>query len=304
MTPASMRRTAAAVLALAAAVRSADAAGPTVLDATTSEPRAFGYQVGDVVQRRIVVGVPDGLVLDAASLPRPGARGRALELRAVQRERAAGGAREELTLEYQVFLSPPAVRTLEMPAFELRFDGRPRAQELRIDAWPVTVAPLVPVEVSPRRGLGELQPDVEPPAIDTLPAQRRLAAYGVALVLLLGGLAVVYFGLPWWGRRHRPFANAWRDLHALPAQPDDAAWRSACTRLHEALNTSAGEVLFEHGLQAFVRRRPAFAGLHDDIRRFLALSRRTFFADGARAPDDAAWLVGLARRCRDAERGT
>ena len=292
------------LLALAAAARVACAAEPAVLEATTSEPRAFGYQVGDVVQRHIVVAVPDGLVLDEASLPRPGARGRALELRTVQRHRTAGGTREELQLEYQVFLSPPTVRTLEMPAFQLRFDGRPRAQELRVDAWPVTVAPLVPVEVSPRRGLGELQPDVEPPQIDTAPAQQRLVAYAVVLVLLLGGLAVVYFGLPWWGRRHRPFANAWRDLQALPAQPDDAAWRSACARLHEALNTSAGEVLFEHRLAAFVQRRPAFGALHDELRRFLALSRRTFFADGAREPDDAGWLVALTRRCRDAERGT
>jgi mxaA protein len=303
MKRASMRRIG-GVLALVAAARVAAAAEPTVLDATTSEPRAFGYQVGDVVQRRIVVNVPEGLMLDEASLPRPGARGRALELRAVQRLRAAGGTREELRLEYQVFLAPPAVRTLEMPAFELRFDGRPRAQELRVDAWPVTVAPLVPVEVSPRRGLGELQPDAEPPPIDTVPAQQRLTAYGIALALLLAYLASVYFGLPWWARRHRPFAQAWRDLRTLPLRPDDAAWRGACTRVHEALNTSAGEVLFEHGLGAFVRRRPAFAALHEDIRRFLSLSRRTFFADGTREPDDAAWLIEFGRRCRDAERGT
>ena len=44
------------------------------LQATTEEPRAFGWQVGDVVQRRITVEVPEGLVLDENSLPRPGAR--------------------------------------------------------------------------------------------------------------------------------------------------------------------------------------------------------------------------------------
>jgi hypothetical protein len=71
------------------------------LDAFTIEPRAFGYQVGDVLQRHIVVQVPDGLALDETSLPRPGARGHALELRALQRQGAAG--REELWLHYQVF---------------------------------------------------------------------------------------------------------------------------------------------------------------------------------------------------------
>lgn len=82
------------------------AAEPRTLDARTGEPRAFGYQVGDLVQRRVWVDLPEGLVLDEASLPKPGARGRALELRALRR--TSSGGREALEFEYQVFLSPPA----------------------------------------------------------------------------------------------------------------------------------------------------------------------------------------------------
>ncbi len=48
-----------------------------------SEPRAFGYQVGDLVQRHVSVHAPDGWRLDEATLPRPGGRGQALELRRV-----------------------------------------------------------------------------------------------------------------------------------------------------------------------------------------------------------------------------
>lgn len=271
------------------------------LQATTEEPRAYGHLVGDVVQRHIRIDVPDGLVLDEASLPRPGARGRALELRAVRRERAAG--RESLVLEYQVFLAPTAVRTLEMPPVLLRFEGRPRAQDLRIDAWPVTVAPLVPVEVSPRRGLGELQPDVDAPPQPTGPLRTRLLVWLVLAVLLSAALVVRHFGLPWWNRRHRPFARAWPALRGLAPGGDDAlSWRSACERLHAAFNESAGEVLFEHGIERFAARRPAFAALREDIRRFLAISRRGFFGDGGREPGDLAWLVDFGRRCRDAER--
>ena len=277
-----------------------------VLEARTAEPRAFGYQVGDLVQRQVTVQVPAGLALDETTLPRPGAHGTALELRRLLRTRSAasGADREDLMLEYQVFLAPSAVRTLEMPAFTLRFEGQPRAQDLHVDAWPVTVAPLVPVDVSPRRGLGELQPDQAPPRIDTAAPRHRLVAYAAGLAVLLVYLAAAYGGVPWWSRRHRPFTRAWRQIRQLPAAPADAPWRAACRRLHEALNETAGEVLFERDVQAFAERHAAFAGLRDDIRRFMQVSRREFFAAGGRDPGDVAWLVDFCRRCRDAERGT
>jgi mxaA protein len=276
----------------------AGVAQAATLQATTEEPRAFGYQVGDVVQRRITVEVPDGLLLDENSLPRPGARGTALELRALRR--SSGARQTQIELDYQVFLSPTAVRTLELPSLTLRYDGTPRAQEVRIDAWPVTVAPLVPVEVSPRTGLGELQPDAAPPLIDTHARRWRLLVCGALLTALLAYLGVVYFGLPWWGAQRRPFALASRQLNQAPA----ASWREACQRVHAAFNQSAGEVLFEHGVDRFIAKHTGFAPLRPDIVRFLRLSRREFFEGAAHQVDDATWLAEFCRRCRDAERGS
>lgn len=294
----SARVVAVAWLLMAGAAHAAEDA--SVLEAFTVEPRAFGYQVGDVLQRQIVVRVPAGLALDEASLPRPGARGHALELRELRRQSSAG--REELWLHYQVFVAPQAVRTFELPPFSLHFDGRPRAQDVRVDAWPVTVAPLVPLEVSPRNGLGELQPDAPPPHLATQALRSRLVAYAVAAGLLLATLAVVQLAGSWWGSRRRPFARAWRLMLALPSGDDPAAWRVACERLHAAFNEAGGEVLFEHGVPRFIVRRPAFEALQQDMRRFLQLSRRGFFGDVAPEPGELAWLVAFGRRCRDAER--
>jgi mxaA protein len=288
-----LRFAAVLVMALAAAAQ-----GATTLQASTEEPRAFGYQVGDVVQRRITVEVPGGLVLDTSSLPRSGARGTALELRALRQTVRA--ERLHLELDYQVFLSPAAVRTLELPALTLRYDGTPRVQEVRIDAWPITVAPLVPVEVSPRTGLGELQPDAAPPLIDTAVRRWRLLGFAALLCALLAYLGVVYVGLPRWSAQRRPFARAWRQLSHAQAPP----WREACQRMHAAFNQSAGEVLFEHGVDRFVATHTAFAPLQQDIVRFLRLSQREFFEGGAHRQEDAAWLTALCKRCRDAERGT
>ena len=310
-----------ALLAMAAIALDAQ----PVLTASVVEPRAFGYQVGDVASGTVRVQVPAGLALDDASLPKPGARGKALELRSVERHSAAepGGQALTLRLEYQVFLSPAQTRTLETPTLTLRFVGLPREQALRIEPWPVTVSPLAPADVSPRRGLGELQPDAAPLLIATTPARWRLLAEGAVALLLLGYLAQVYLGAPWWARSRRPFNRAWHELRALRngrapqaaphAAPHTAGHfaRAAIQRLHAALNASAGEVVFEAGIDRFIAASPRFGPIRDDLVAFLRMSSREFFAPAAAHPEAAEpradplpWLVAFCGRCRAAERGS
>ena len=298
-----MKRALLAVVLVAATA--AHAADEAVLRIDAEEPRAYGYQVGDHLQRRVVVDVPAGWTLDEASLPKPGGRGLALELRRVQRSTtpAAGGQRLQLDLDYQVFLAPAAPRTVEIGAHRLRFAVAGRVEEALIEAWPVTIAPLVQAEAPTRRGLGEMQPDRPPLLVDTSPQRTRLTVYAALAALLALGLALAYLGPPWRAARNRPFGRAWRALRGLPAQPDDARWRQACVTLHEALNRSAGQVLFERDLDAFVQRQAAFAPLRDDLQRFLRTTSAQFFGSAPREGDDGRWLVSLARRCRDAERG-
>jgi mxaA protein len=271
---------------------------------SVDEPRAFGHSVGDVVKRRITIRVPKSLHLDEASLPQT-RRGTALELRRVRWERHAerGAERYELRLDYQIFLAPRDVRLLEMPPLMLRFDGQPRAQELRVDAWPVVVAPLGPIDASPRHGLGELRPDRPPPLIDTHASRLRLALYAAVALVGLGYLAWVYAAWPWWQRRHRPFGRAWHDVRGLSPGASPAQTRAAIQRLHEALNRTAGQVLFEQGIDGFVAARPRFAPLRGELTAFFGRSREAFFALDGAAPRDPAWLIEFCRRCRNVERG-
>ena len=90
---------------------------------------------------------------------------------------------------------------------------------------------------------------------------------------------------------------------ALPAAPDAAQRRAAFERLHAALNASAGEVLFEPGVDRFIAQRPGFAPLRDELLRFFAQSRAEFFAGAPTGVVDMHWLRTFCRRCRDAERG-
>lgn len=282
------------VAALAAPARAQTESARVEVD----EPRAYGWMVGDVVERSVRLVLPPGTVVDAASLPQPGRRGQALELRHVAFRQG-----RELWLEYQVMLSPPEPRVLEMPGFELQLrDAAGRASALRVDAWPVGVVPLVAREAPSRRGFGELQPDLPPPPVATDGHRRRLAA-ALALSLVVGAyLLHVQIALPWWARRRRPLGLAYRALQSLPAQPDADRQRAAWQQVHAALNRTAGGTLFDGGVDAFVREQRRYAPLHGALREFFERSRRVFFA-GVLLPDDAPWLLAFTRRCRDAERG-
>lgn len=270
------------------------------LSVRQQEPRAYGYFIGDLVDRQAMVEVPAGWQLDPDSLPASGERGRPIELQGVNWRPLSGG-RYALQLRYQVLVSPPESRTYELPTMRLRFTRGEAEQTLRIEAWPVTVSPLVPPEVSYRTGLGVLQPDVPTPRVDEAPILRRLALYAGLMAAGLLWLAVVYLGLPLW-RRERPFGRAWAHIAGLPARADAARWRLAAQALHEAINASAGTVVFEPGLEAFLARRPAMAPLREDLRAFFVESRRRFYAESG-GEVEAGALKRLARRARDLERG-
>lgn len=301
-----MKRLACAAVALAvscAALAAEPRAAVPVVQA--GEPRAFGHQVGDLVERRVSVWLPVGWRLDESTLPRPGGRGRAVELRRVESsdEREAGGRVVRFDLQYQVFLAPAAPRLIEIPPWTLRVANDQRQDELRVDAAALMVSPLISVEAPARNGFGDLRPDREPPLVDTRGWAWRLVLWGVLALAPLALLFAVHVGVPWQAARRRPFGAAWRELRRLPAQPSGTEWRAALKRLHGALDRAAGEVVFEHRLQAFVERVPRYRPLAPQLAEFLALSRHEFFAGSAGAPPRAAWLQDLARRLRDTERG-
>lgn len=275
--------------------------------ARTQEPRAYGWHLGDVVSRRIDVEAPAGLALEAASLPRIGVRGGAVELRQIdwlQGGPEAAGAWHSMVLHYQLMRSPPQLQLYELPAVVLRFLGKGRVQEARVDGWGVLVSPLAPTEAPTRRGLGALRPDAAPMPIDTHAVRQRMIGYAVAAVLLLGYLACMIWGAPWQRRRNRPFAAAWRALRRLPADRGKDTVQTACARLHAAFNASGGEVLFAPGIDRYVAQHPRFGPLREELVRFFRVSRQLHFGTGTPDEIDLDWVLAFCRRCRDAERGS
>lgn len=265
------------------------------------DPRAFGYQVGDVLTRRIVIDVPRRLKLDESSLPTTGRVGQSFELREVEHRQQPGwtGRRHVLLLRYQVFRAVAQPRVLDLPAFVLRFKGEPRGEEWRVDYAPIGLAPIAPSEPVLRTGLGLLRPDVPPILIDTLGERLRLAVYAAIAAGLLVYLSYMVWGWGWWQRRHRPFSQALRRLRSMPADRVREAWRIT----HAALDAAAGRVMDAGGVESFVTLSPQYAALAGELRWFFGRSQAVFFAGAATGDDDLQRLVALCRHGRAIERG-
>ncbi|WP_157548434.1 hypothetical protein [Piscinibacter sakaiensis] len=272
----------------------------------TEEPRAFGYHVGDRVERRFRLRVPAPWRLDPDSLPGTGRRGRSLELREARWDPPGpfDGDVHRLTLRYQVFAAPPQVQVLELPPVRLRFDAAGREHTLRLDAWPLAVGPLAPPEAPERTGLGAWRPPARAPLQDTSAIEARLVLWGTLAALAIAWLAVVYGVAPRWAARRLPFGRAWPALRGLPDAPPAEAERQACRALHAALNATAGEAVFAQGLDRFLARMPRYAPQRGALQAFFARSDQLFYGSAdAAGPGNGRALRQLARALRDLERG-
>lgn len=287
----------AGLLVLCAAAGTARAADALAYRA--EEPRAYGWRLGDIVTRRVQVDVPAGWVLDETSLPARG-RGGALELRTA----AVTPTREGFTLDlaYQVFVSPVEPRRIDLPTVALRFDpleapaagaGAPAVQELRVQPWPLVVAPLVGDPAPSGRGFGEMRPDIDPPPLPSAPARRHLLWSASLAGLLAAVLALRPWVERWWWRRHRPFAVARRDVRQA-LQGGSANLEAALRHLHTGFNRHAGRVLMHDDARALVAGTPAWQPVAAAIDAFFTASRERFFGVGSAGAFDGAALQRLA----------
>lgn len=282
----------AAVLALSgAAGHAADAA------VRMTEPRAYGYVIGDVIERRAALHVPPGARLDPASLPRPGRVGPLLALQAAGLR--PGNGSQALHLRYQVVGAPEEVTVVTLPTMRLRLDGAGRVVE--IPPYRVSVGPLTAAGIAAGPGLPWLQPDRVPAPAPIGGTVARIAALLAASVALLAG---AWLALRRGRRAQRPelpFEAAWRALRRLEGT-DAAAERAAFEALHRAIDATAGRTVFASDLEPLFCTRPSLRASRAELALFFAWSREAAFGK----PQDAgrvAELKALSQRLALLERG-
>ncbi len=290
------------LMVLLAALSACSEKPASVADFALLTPRPFGYFNGDEIRHRIEFSTHNGVRLQRAGLPKPGARNRWLHLNTVQvsEDRQGDGFRYRIELAYQVFYAPLEVKMLTVPGFDLPLVQGVNTATQAVPAWPFTLSPLRELAIR-KDGHGEYRrPDIQPNA--TVNAYTRL---GLAISGLLSVLSAAYLGLSYGllpgGVRRRVFSDAARAMAGL----SPARWGDALTVFHCALNRINGAPLFAAQRVDFCRRHPKFQVVATELAWFFDCSERHFFAAASPVDTAADWarLQRLCVRCRDIERG-
>lgn len=280
----------------------ADAPGPlvNVRLVAVDWPRNFGYRIGDTVPVRATIAVAPGWAPDRDGLPEPGQGDRQFELRALDSAVADCAHCIAYTLEWQLMKSVRTPQTLRLPPTALRFRRGGEVAEVMLPAFELSSAPLLHWQAK-KDWIDSVHPGYRATGFDLRAPLVRAGLWALAALALLG--AALWASGRLGARRSRPFARAWREVHALGRRDDDAARALALRALHRACNETAGRSVFALTLPDFLRETPELADLADDLQAAFAASRALFYGLPAPAGQGGvADLRRLLRALRDRER--
>jgi mxaA protein len=253
----------------------------------TEEPRAFGYFLGDTLERTVEIetGPQDEIV--PASLPRTGASNYWLELKSLDITTAQrGDARiHRLKLAYQSFYAPIDPKKMTIPATQITIRGPNGNETATLPPFTFLMSPLR--EIFPEKSGETAETFLRPDAVPGLRRSGSLrtaalvaAAIAAALLLLLAR------DLAWWPfdrRPARPFSRAVREIgHALAKGGNGASYRNALLAMHRAFDRTAGQRLFAADVDTFLAAHPEQIENRTEVERFFAASRIVFFGESQR----------------------
>lgn len=286
-----------------------------VVSIKIKEPgRDVGYTVGDILTREITVIVKKPYVLVEESLPIVGYerryKGQLIGIDLAKLDYSKENGKEanthHISLSYQVFTNNVVAKPAALPGEYLRIldtsSKDKKVYRYRIPSWNFSISPIsvfgqvkVESDMSGYRG---------PLLLDASPLKTRLNVLLAVLAIALLALLYMLGKYTWLPRMGGPFAKAYRSI--TKSKHNAEGMQLAVSRLHQALNTSAGYSLFSNNLNAFLLKKPAFKHIHTELAQFFDLSRQVFFEANANKPvgeQEWAWLAQFCKQCRDCERG-
>lgn len=276
----------------------------------TLEPRAFGYFLGDTLERTVEIETgPDDEIVPA-SLPRTGASNYWLELRNIEHDfKSQGDGRlHTLKLTYQLFYAPLDPRKQTIPSMELTVRGSAGNETTTVPAFTFLMSPLR--EIFPEKNGETAETFLRP---DAVPQMRRSGALRTGVLIAAGLSALLLLlvarDLAWWPfhrRPARPFSRAVREVGRALGEGGTSGYTSALLALHRAFDAAAGQRVLAGDLDGFLASHPEHRETRALVERFFDASRAAFFGDAPRQAETglpATELKELASVLARQERG-
>jgi len=261
--------------------------------------RDTGYMLGDLLDERVEVSLPDGMRIDAESLPLPGRVAPWLEVRRVTLDRPNAGS-QAVVVTYQIFAEAEQATQAPLPELHLRLRGSTGTQDIIVPSRAFLLSPALPQTLTDKDR--ELRPSPDP---ERMAATAAFAGALASLAVALAAIAYLLWRhdkLPFLPYAPGPLLRAWRRWRHRSKRELTGDEAIALLRdLHGALNQSAGETLYPSTLQRLFERAPHLAPLRGEIERVFAASWRRFYG-GGEAPATANVFATL-QTAADRERG-
>jgi mxaA protein len=261
--------------------------------------RDTGYMLGDLIDERVEIALPEGARIDPESLPLPGRVAPWLEVRRATLEPARGGT-QSFVVTYQIFAETEEATQAPLPEFRVRLRDAQGAEDVTVPSRGFLLSPSLPATLTDRDR--ELRPSPDPARVpDGAALAGALASLAVALAAT-GYLLWRYDRLPFLPYAPGPLLRAWRSWRRRSRRELSGEEETALLRdLHGALNQSAGETLYPSTLQRLFDRAPYLAPLRAEIERVFAASWQCFYGRGdAPAP---VHVLATLQSAADRERG-
>lgn len=290
-----MRR-AIAALALALAIGSVRADEPVAVATTL---RDTGYFLGDLLDERVEIRVPERSEIDAESLPLPGRVAPWLEVRRTSLTPRDAAGVQTLVVTYQIFAETETAARVPIPEFPLRLAGD-TAPFVTVPERSFLLSPALPAVLTDRDR--ELRPS---PAPAPLPLAKWIAGALASFAIALGSAAYLLWRfdlLPFLPHSPGPIATTWRRWRRKhPTSADEQ--RALLRELHAALSGSAGETLYPSTIDRLFAHAPFLVPLRERIEAVFAASWNLFYGDGEHAEISTPGVLALLREAADRERG-
>ncbi len=273
----------------------------------TNPANTYGVQIGDKLNRKIVLDVPAPLKISEGAFPKKGSKNNGVEL--VEMTVTTDSQKEHtlytVNLSYQTFTNPNKPTVMQLPAEKLALTGGAKAEMLEVPAWSFWLSPIVTGGIDTAQK--NIQPEAMPPLVDISAHKTRLALFASMLAASL--LALLYMNadgnwLPFMGGA---FAKAHRQLKRL-AKSNGAKTtveeKQALVHIHQAFNQHFGANMFARDIEPFIAKRTSFKKMKTEIAQFFDASNQSLYAVEPRDSQKIiADLAQLSKQLRTCERG-
>lgn len=287
------------ILGISPSMRQGALAQSPVANIEVTQPRAFGYQLGDKFERIIKLTLNKPYTLDESSLPEPGRLIPWLSIEAPQ----VIVTENKKTWEYLITLSYQIINidkdALDIGVTDHKISIKNGEEILSLLIQPVRIKA---VTIAPTTG-NDLQPDHRPQTISV--DQRTAMVLGFILLGSLLAFLALTFGLPFL-KQAQPFTRSYRQLNKTGKGHWTAVqYSDALKTTHGAFNETAGHVVFFEELDDFLAQHPSFEAYAEQIKGFFSHSRAYYFSEGDNIESEFSQdkLLNLLKHCSVSERG-